>query len=306
MQKKKNYWTDEHERLVTQFNAETNQVNRSVIYNRLRPALVKMLESILRRYFKNFLFGLSERGQDEIIEDCEIFLVEKVFTKFNPDRAKAYGFLGTSAKHWFSDYFMKKDNRTELLDQSVDGNYDNGVFIEFERESFIDDSVTLLEQNENLEYLRRRAIGHINALISKNLKLKTKKTKGSETRELILQSVLKLLNQNNYSKYYASYFLLAKTKMKIGALFTLMTRMRIGGIIVNHHELDFYRQKINQYKSKYGTHQDYVKDALNNLNITDKKIEREFKIQDKASSLRRRKEKKIRTTSKKQITSTIY
>ncbi len=287
------YWTDVQEQLVVDFNNERDLNKRNVIYNRLRPALLKMYEIILRRYFKNFI----HLANAELISDCESYLLEYSIPKFDPTKAKAYSLIGTSAKHYYSSLFLKIERHNVTTPLCLDDENSSGHDV-------IDPSITLHDQSDNYQFLKLKAKNRLSVLLQ---------TKGlTEERKKIYETINDLIDQSNYTRYYSSYYLLARTKYSQKKLYRYLKEEGMEGLmfIYKRYDLEFYQRKIEEYKKKHKIndnnkhlHKDFVKEALNNLNVTEKKIERENKVQDAA--LKRTIKKKARQNNLKAVYSDL-
>lgn len=273
------YWTNEHDKILIAYNKETDYVKRSKLYEQL--PLQRMVESILFKYFYSNLIGLNAK---DLMDECKSHLVLNAFEKFNPSLdKKAYSYLGTCVKNYYRDKFIgtrEKNNLISIESFYGENNGDENVFKDRVFE-IPDESKTLFELDEDRQELVDKARVHVLKLL-RNVELEI-------SERTVLLAVLELIKQSNYTKYYATYFLLKKTKYNLHNLCSILRGLKMR-TIVNYSpamDLEYYEKKIAAYKVKNGItpgnkleHADFVKDCLNNLKSNEKRIERECKVQD--------------------------
>lgn len=265
---KKRYWGELQEQLVKDYLCEVEDRKRNKIYNRLRPSFLKMIESILMRYYGKYI-SKQYKTVEELITDCESDIVEKAFPMYNP-KYKAFAYLGTSAKHYYHDYFLIRSRR----------NY-NIIDIENiqDEEHFAGDHQFQFLKDEELNILRSKAINKI-----VNLK---KEDTSITIHNSICDYVIELIEQGEFNKNYASYFLLKKTGFKVSSLTVRLRRMNLTGLINTSNEIEFYERLIQKAKKKDNTKTD--KQILNEYRKKSKRPDNEiFQIQDSAGAREKR------------------
>lgn len=290
------YWTNEHDNILIAYNKETDSVQRSKLYEQL--PLQRMVESILFKYFYTNLVGLNAK---DLMDECKSHLVLNAFEKFNPSlNTKAYSYLGTCVKNYYRDYFIKKTDKNNVVSIEsfyCENNGDDNVFKDRVFE-IPDESKTLFELDEDRQELVDKARLHVLKLLSNDDLEFPERT--------VLLAVLELIKQSNYTKYYATYFLLKKTKYNLHNLCSILRGLKMR-TIVNYSpamDLEYYERKIAAYKLKNGItesnkreHGDFVKDCLNNLKSNEKRIERECKVQDSKQRLIEKRKKALHLKS---------
>lgn len=258
------YWTSIQEQLVIDYNLATTQLERSMIYNKLRHAILIMISSILRKYFKNFL---SNVDQDELINECEVKLIEKTISSFDPSRGKAYSFIGTSAKNFYSAFFLSKSKTKDQL-EDIELHYDNPVFS-------IEDSYS----GDLLNDVKTKARKHLQRLLLDYREFNLETT--------VIKAVLLLIEESDYGKDYSTYFLLRETKLKPHRLYYFLCMMGLGSLMRETTSISIYDQVFKEYKTLHGANVT-IKDALNNYseNLTKKSIEQRYRIEESKSKAR--------------------
>lgn len=135
--KKKGYFVEEQEKAFRDFLTCENKIEKNRIFDReIYPALCKMIECLIRRYY---LFSVDESYEDTFYDTLS-FLITKIHN-FDPNKeCKAYSYCGTICKNYLilrrtqsikkRDKFLsyevvfpntEKDNRTydELSDDNL-------------------------------------------------------------------------------------------------------------------------------------------------------------------------------------------
>ena len=101
MAKKSNYWNDKHQQLcVDWLSADTKQQYK--IFNELSPALKQMIEIINNRYY-----NVPFNKKDELEEDTLNHVIS-ILNKYDPEKQKAYSWLGTIIKYYIYDQVVMK------------------------------------------------------------------------------------------------------------------------------------------------------------------------------------------------------
>ena len=83
------YFTEDHEKMVLAYNAETDDIKKNELFNKLYPALAKLAECVYRRYTFNYL--TTEMGDDKAIQQLLSHLVQ-ITPKFTQGRGKAFSY----------------------------------------------------------------------------------------------------------------------------------------------------------------------------------------------------------------------
>ena len=222
------YWKDEQEQLVVQYQNESDQVKRSMIYHKLRPAIQTMTEIILKRYYgKSFRFDEIK----ELLLDGESHVILSCLPNFKPGNAKSYSYIGTCIKHYFYDRcVLKKGKPTETIPL-----YFATGEIEFDLE---DDGFNEVEFNRHYSELKQLANERIDEL----------ELSGNSTK--IVMALRELVKQSNFGRYYASYLLLKLTKLTPEVLKKSLWQLGMLSIYHTGHKLQWYEQQIIEGKSK--------------------------------------------------------
>lgn len=110
------YFLEEQEEAVKNYNlAETKAEKDKIFNNLLRPAFIKMIESIIRRY----KLYIPDETFEDTFNDTLSFLMSKI-EKFNVERGhKAYSYCGTICKNYLIyriTQCAKEKKRSERLD----------------------------------------------------------------------------------------------------------------------------------------------------------------------------------------------
>ena len=113
---RKGYFYEEQETAVKKYIEATDPEEKNRVFNEvLKPALTKMIESIIRRY----KLYVPEEEFDETFNDTLSFLSTKM-DNFDPTRHyKAYSYYGTICKNYLIykiNQFKKKTERNEPYD----------------------------------------------------------------------------------------------------------------------------------------------------------------------------------------------
>ena len=103
--KKKNYWDDTIEAYAKEFAVCNSPLRQEQLYKKLLPKLRLMTESILSRYITKYNYS----EQRYLIQDAIDNGLLELRRSYNPDRAKAYAFLGTCIKHRLYDLTFIND-----------------------------------------------------------------------------------------------------------------------------------------------------------------------------------------------------
>lgn len=122
----KMYFSEEQEKAVQIYLTTDDLEEKNQVFNQiLKPALTKMIESIIRRY----KLYVPEEDFDETFKDVLSFLSTKM-DKFNPEKHyKAYSYYGTICKNqllYKIGQFKKKTQRSEPYEDSSD-KYQNNI-----------------------------------------------------------------------------------------------------------------------------------------------------------------------------------
>lgn len=140
---RKGYFYEEQEAAVKKYIETTDLEEKNQVFNEvLKPALTKMIESIIRRY----KLYVPEEEFDETFNDTLSFLSSKM-DNFDPTRHhKAYSYYGTICKNYLIykiNQFRKRternepyDNVQEKLQNNIDYSQDTG-----ERENLAEELV---------------------------------------------------------------------------------------------------------------------------------------------------------------------
>ena len=151
--KNKNYWDDTIEAYAKEFAVTNSPLRQEQLYKKLIPKLRTMTESILVRYITNYNYS----EQKYLIQDAIDNALVEMRTYYDPNRAKAYAFLGTCIKHRLMDLtfkskypkykfestMIKLDDSPEFVDTISDK--ENNVYQE-EQEAILKRFRTLLQK----------------------------------------------------------------------------------------------------------------------------------------------------------------
>lgn len=107
------YFGDEEEKLFIKYIESKNDVERNIIFWRLRPTLVTMIDALIKKY------TLFVPGEDinTTIDDALTNLVDKA-SKYNKEKGRAYSYLGTITKR----YIMHR--RIKAMDHEKKSDFD--------------------------------------------------------------------------------------------------------------------------------------------------------------------------------------
>lgn len=147
----RNYFTQDTQDAIVQFNAESTYELKSRIFNdKINFSFRKLSENLIN----TFKFYYTEVDNvEQLITEVVSFLFQKIHL-YDPEQGKAYSYFGTIAKHWLTTY--NRDNYKNLKDRAdlteVDEN--KSVFIGLthqEAESdliyFVDKFILYVEKN---------------------------------------------------------------------------------------------------------------------------------------------------------------
>lgn len=228
----KNYWTEKHEQLTTDYVHSLSKDERSRIYSRLRPAIRKIGDIILKRYFlSKQSHHLNSTEIKDLVSEFEINLIELGLPTYDPEKgAKAFSFIGTCARNFFSTYFSTKvrtgGRTTPLYDE-------NGELIY--------DPIQPVVEKTDLTEIYDAGIERICQIIEQvekeiaEIKLNYKEAKlVKEKKELyILNLIHKYLTENKrYSTYSLTYYLLKQTDYSSKSIYYYLYRRGLGGMVM--------------------------------------------------------------------------
>jgi hypothetical protein len=92
----KNYFTDETEKSIIEYNAETCQIKRNLIYEqRIRSSFEKLVENV----FNTFKFTYFDTTPIDIQRETVSHLVSNIH-KFQDGKGKAFSYFSIVAKHY--------------------------------------------------------------------------------------------------------------------------------------------------------------------------------------------------------------
>ena len=154
----KQYFGPEQELAVRIFLTASTWEEKNTVYNSfLRDPLIKMIESIIRRY------RLYRPGMDftDIHTDTLSFLVTKM-EKFKPAKGKkAYSYFGTICKNYLMGQIMKdnRDRNRKISYEDISSSLEQNE--KYSYEIFDDDSIPV-------EQLIKKLITNIKEFISEN------------------------------------------------------------------------------------------------------------------------------------------
>jgi hypothetical protein len=152
--KNKNYWTDTEESLVKNY-YESNDRDRTRIYNLLMPKLERMASMIFMRYFSHQRFD-NKRKNDIIKDSCNDLIISLMQGKYDSS-SRAYAWCGTVLKHNIYDYF------------GINSRYKSGYYNYEGNEELleIEGVAVAIPKTENIDTLREEVKDYINNILIK-------------------------------------------------------------------------------------------------------------------------------------------
>ena len=100
------YFTDETENAIIEYKKTKDEK----LYNeKIHPALERMVEAIIKTFNKYYGF-YRYLSYDDLYAEGISFIYPKLF-EFNPDKGKAFSFLGTCLKRYFIEITIKNSRK---------------------------------------------------------------------------------------------------------------------------------------------------------------------------------------------------
>lgn len=260
----KNYWSNTQEQLVINLKLSTCQREKTRLFLALQPALYKMITSIINRYYSTYA---EEANIEEEVNDAYTF-VYSIIDKYDPEKAKAYSFIGTSLKHHFYDQFvLRKGYTIEQIDSAAfTATYDP----QESREDRID---------ELRERVIKRIAGSIKTLEQEKIEDETVR----QNELLILRTLLTFFRQHRYfNKHVITYYLMKTTTLAQNTLFHYLSKHNLQEVIIRKYKLTHYENIIREYEQQTGR-RDETK-ALLEAKYTKRTDKELYKVQHKRKS----------------------
>lgn len=168
--KNKGYFVEEQEQAFKKFLTCENEIEKNRIFEQeIYPALCKMIECIIRRYY---LFAVDETYEDTFYDTLG-FLMTKI-QNFDPSKNhKAYSYCGTICKRYL---ILKRNNSMKKRDKIIsyetvfsNPEKDNRVSEEYEKVTFHD---TLIDRTkEEIEEILKSGKGNKRNLTNNEIKV---------------------------------------------------------------------------------------------------------------------------------------
>jgi hypothetical protein len=217
--KKIKYWDKPQEQLLLEYQKlHDNEVLRNQIYMKLRPPILKMIESVLCTFFgKNFEHSKYQYW----INEAEYKVLTDVLLKYDPLKGtNSYAYVGTAIRHFFSDRLLRNTTR-ETFNNKMYSLYDDENMLK--HDVMEDDPVN----DDYLEYLQE---------------IKNSLSKDSTYRFVMntFIEVITLLPPSLYSRRYVTYLMLKHTGYSLKRLTWEMDKLKLGGVINRHLQLKDY------------------------------------------------------------------
>lgn len=102
------YWKDKHQVLVEKWlTADTREEFR--IYSDLSPALNMLVDQITQRYF-----NIPMTKKADLKLQCITHVLISIKSKYDPTKQKAYTYLGTAIRNWYTDHTVRRHGNDRL------------------------------------------------------------------------------------------------------------------------------------------------------------------------------------------------
>jgi hypothetical protein len=99
-----NYWTDETEKAVADYQLAEGDRERNRIFNNHLHVPFKKISEI---YCNSIDTGYTGEDKEDLINDCLTHLITSSIRTFKPSAGKAYSYFSVSAKYWVMQKNMK-------------------------------------------------------------------------------------------------------------------------------------------------------------------------------------------------------
>ena len=194
MGKKKatDYWKEEQETLIKNYVNATDERERNNYLKEVTGKVNTILDIILLKYFG--YNGIDPHKKDTIKRDCFNHTMLKTLKYFNPDRGRAYSFIGMVSKRFFYDELIKskgvlKNNHSYLDEVSYD-----------------EPSAEYRNKKENFDHLKTTAIDKLideKKLIKKDIDSKYYKGRIIFYNHLYIDMINDLIEYINTNEFYS-------------------------------------------------------------------------------------------------------
>jgi hypothetical protein len=189
---KRNYFTQETEDAIVQYNISNDKKFKSNIYSReIHYPFYKLTENIIHTF--KFYYTDNVENLEDLQHEIMVFLLDKIHL-FDPSKgAKAYSYFGTIVKRWLIIYnqknYKKKIDSVDMVDITKHQNLDVG-----------DNTFFIL--NPKLEQSSQKFIESDNNFGDE---LYTKGYKEGDRLSIFIDLYVKYMTENIYSYFPKEY-----------------------------------------------------------------------------------------------------
>ena len=134
-----NYWTEETEKAVADYQLAEGDRERNRIFNNHLHVPLKKISEI---YCNSIDTGYTGEDKEDLINDCLAHLITACIRTFKPSAGKAYSYFSVSAKYWVMQKNMKGYTQlkrstnfdgldgVDTIDETIDGDAYQSMFIQ--------------------------------------------------------------------------------------------------------------------------------------------------------------------------------
>ncbi len=222
-----NYWGQRQNELFLQVK------NDGSGYDELRPAIIRLIEIIAKRYYPTYLSAVNLK---DLVQEVEAHVFLNAFSTFDPSLGfKSYSYVSAIVKYYLHDLFVNtNENRRKIKFEDVNNHL----------ELPIDESNEDEIRQERSDELKRELKEKVKSVLANSTK--------APNRKNVCKCLLNILKQKNINRYYSSYILMTQTNFSVNYLYYELNKMGLSGFIIQNLGLDKLQLMVDDYQQENG------------------------------------------------------